>query len=106
MELRGIFPVLPTPFKPDGEVDGTEIISVVDFAVACGAHGVVFPGVASEFDFLTTEERQTTLRLVAEAVSRRVPLIVGASGNTADAVAGFAELGAEEADYGSFVLER
>lgn len=104
MELQGIFSVLPTPFDPGGQVNANEVAAVVDFAIACGAHGVVFPGVASEFDFLTTEERQDTLRLVAEAVAGRVPLIVGATGDTTDAVTGFAELGAEVGAAAAMVM--
>ncbi len=104
MELRGVFPVLPTLFEPNGQVDANEVAAVADFAVACGAHGVVFPGVASEFDFLTTEERQSTLQLVAETIAGRVPLIVGASGDTTDAVAGFAELGAEVGAAAAMVM--
>ena len=94
MELRGIFPVLPTPFDAEGKVDLAAVTRVVEFVLACGAHGVVFPGVASEFDYQTREERESTFRLVAECVGGQVPLIVGASAETADAALAFAEAGA------------
>ena len=94
MELRGIYPVLPTPFRADGRVDATAIPRVIEFVLACGAHGVVFPGVASEFDFLTSEERHSILRLVAECIRGRVPLVVGASADTVEAATAFTDAGA------------
>ncbi len=77
---------------------------VVEFVLACGAHGVVFPGVASEFDFLTSEERQSTLRLVAESLGGRVPLIVGASAETVDAIIAFTEMGASAGAAAAMVM--
>jgi 4-hydroxy-tetrahydrodipicolinate synthase len=57
---------------------------VVDFALACGADGVVFPGFASEVDELTAEERTTLLRLVVGRVDGRVPVVAGASAGTVE----------------------
>ena len=62
MELRGVFPVLPTPFDELGRVDGTAVRQLVEFVLACGAHGITYPGVASEFDYLSAQERDETLR--------------------------------------------
>jgi 4-hydroxy-tetrahydrodipicolinate synthase len=86
--LQGILPVLPTPFLPDGAIDPAGMARIVDFALACGADGVVFPGFASEVDELTAEERTELLRLVVERVAGRVPVVAGASAGTVeDAVA-------------------
>ena len=48
--LVGVLPVLPTPFAAGGGVDIAAMARVTVFAVGAGADGVVFPGVASEFD--------------------------------------------------------
>lgn len=77
--LQGILPVLPTPFLPDGAIDPAGLERIVDFALACGADGLVFPGFASEVDDLTAEERITLLRLVVERAGGRVPVVAGAS---------------------------
>jgi 4-hydroxy-tetrahydrodipicolinate synthase len=55
------------------------LVHVVNYAVRCGANAVVFPGVASEVEQLTADERDRLVALVADTVARRVPLIVGAS---------------------------
>lgn len=82
--LQGILPVLPTPFLPDGAIDRVGMERIVDFALACGADGVVFPGFASEVDELKAEERTELLRLVVERVAGRVPVVAGASAGTVE----------------------
>lgn len=82
--LQGILPVLPTPFLPDGAIDRVGMERIVDFALACGADGVVFPGFASEVDELKAEERTELLRLVVERVAGQVPVVAGASAGTVE----------------------
>lgn len=77
--LSGAFPVLPTPFRADGSIDETDFLSVIDFAIAAGANGVVYPGVASEVDTLTPDERRRQVELMAQRVAGRIPIIIGAS---------------------------
>lgn len=73
--LRGVLPVIATPFHPDGEVDEKGLRSVVDFAIAGGAGGVCSPMFASEFYKLSEEEVRTVTRIVVEQVRGRVPVI-------------------------------
>lgn len=82
--LKGILPVLPTPFTAEGAVDEQAMVRIVDFALAAGADGVVFPGFASEVDELDAKERATLLRLVVKRVSGRVPVVAGASAASAE----------------------
>lgn len=84
LSLTGILPVLPTPFRADGAVDLPAMERIVDFALACGANGVVFPGFASEVDDLTADERATLLRTVVARVAGRVPVVAGASAPSAE----------------------
>lgn len=77
--LSGSFPVIPTPFDDDGEIVESDFRSLVDFVVACGSDGCVFPGVASEVETLSGSERARLIRLLGECLNGRIPFIVGAS---------------------------
>ena len=90
----GTLPVLATPFTADGgAVDGESLRRLVDYAVDAGADGVVYPGVASEFDLLTVAERTAALETVADATRGRLPVIVGASADDPRAAAALASHG-------------
>lgn len=85
--LKGVFPVIPTLFTDDGrDVDRAAQLEVIEFAIETGAHGLVFPGVASEYNYLTSGERGELIDLVAKAVDGRLPIIGGASAPTAGEV--------------------
>ncbi len=80
--LEGIFPVIPTLFTDDDQLDHEAQKAVIQFALNSGAHGVVFPGVASEYNFLSSDERGELIALVAAEVDGRVPIVGGASAPT------------------------
>ena len=82
--LQGILPVLPTPFTGSGAVDPDAMGRITDFALRCGANGVVFPGFASEVDDLSAEERSALLRVVVRHVAGVCPIVGGASAGSAD----------------------
>jgi 4-hydroxy-tetrahydrodipicolinate synthase len=82
--IKGILPVIPTLFTDDNTVDPGALRSVVRFALDAGAHGVVFPGVASEYNFLSVEERGGLMSVVFDEVGGRVPIIGGASASTSE----------------------
>ena len=84
--IRGVFPVLPTLFDDDGVIDAEAMRAVTQFALDAGAHGIVFPGVASEYNFLTPEERGELITVVQRVVDGRVPIVGGASAPTAGEV--------------------
>lgn len=77
--LAGTFPVLPTPFRDDGSIDDADFLSVIDFVLESGVDGVVYPGVASEVDTLTAEERDRQVDILAQRIGGRVPIVIGAS---------------------------
>ncbi len=84
--LQGIFPVIPTLFTARNELDLAGQRRVIRFALAAGAHGLVFPGVASEYSHLSLPEREQLLALVAAETAGKVPLVGGASAPTANEV--------------------
>lgn len=79
VKLAGAFPVLPTPFRDGGAIDETDFLAVIDFAMASGVDGVVYPGVASEVDTLTPQERSRQVELLAGRIRGRIPIVIGAS---------------------------
>ena len=79
MALNGVFPVLPTPFTPEGAVDEGAFLRLVDFAVEAGVDGVVFPGMASEVETLSAAERGALVAALGRHLRGRLPFIVGAS---------------------------
>lgn len=89
-KLAGVFPIVATPFRTDGTPDLRDLASVVDFIVTAGADGVVFPGVASEFETLKAGERRELVDVVANAVQKRTSLVIGVSAPTAVDAAAYA----------------
>src|SRR5687768_1390875 len=102
--VSGVLPILPTIFKASGEIDEAGTRRVVEYIVAAKANGIVFPGLASEYDTLTRDERLHMTRSIGDWIGGRVPFIVGASAvQTEDAVA-YAAAGAEAGAVASMVL--
>ncbi|NML47231.1 dihydrodipicolinate synthase family protein [Ramlibacter sp. G-1-2-2] len=99
--LTGVFPVLPTPFKPDGSPDVASLRNLARYLLAAGVDGITYPGVASEVGQLTREERQALLGVVLEEVAGRCPVIAGVS--HPDLVVS-AELAADAARAGASAL--
>jgi len=75
--FRGIFPVLLTPVGDNGDVLFDELERQVDFCVAAGAHGLVYPVLGSEFQFLTEGERRRGMEMVVRTADGRVPVVGG-----------------------------
>jgi 4-hydroxy-tetrahydrodipicolinate synthase len=76
LQIRGIVPIIPTPFRKDEEVDWENLRALVEFACASGACGLCLPAYASEFYKLTEEERRRTIAEAVEQVAGRI-LVVG-----------------------------
>ena len=55
--LSGVLPILPTIFTPKGAIDEAGTRRVVEYIIAAGARGIVFPGLASEYETLSRDER-------------------------------------------------
>ncbi|HET8524969.1 MAG TPA: dihydrodipicolinate synthase family protein [Thermomicrobiales bacterium] len=77
---RGIFSIPPTPMDEQGDIDLDGLKRAVNFAVECGAHGIVHPVMASEFFTLSDAERLAMIPAVVDAVDGRCPVVIGVSG--------------------------
>jgi 4-hydroxy-tetrahydrodipicolinate synthase len=102
--LTGAFPVLPTIFDDAGRMDEAGFRATIEFALGSGVDGVVFPGLASEYDQLTIAERTQLIEIVGATCKGRAHFIVGASSdNPADSV-GLAKAGASHGASAAMVL--
>ena len=95
---RGIFAVLQTPLREDGSADERSMRRQVDFCASCGGHGLVFPVLGAEFQYLADRERRDLLRVVVDQSAGTLPVVAGVAGPSR-AVA--APLAAAAADAGA-----
>ncbi len=73
--MRGVYPILITPFDEAGRVDEESLRRLVEFDVEAGVHGI---GVAlgSEVFKLSEAERDQVTRIVVDQVRGRIPVVI------------------------------
>jgi dihydrodipicolinate synthase/N-acetylneuraminate lyase len=74
--LTGVFPVAPTTFDEDGEVDLDSQRRAIDFLIDAGSSGICILANYSEQFALTDDERETLTDAILAHVAGRVPIIV------------------------------
>ncbi len=79
--FEGLFPALVTPFRADGKVDTETLHRLVVDLMGKGIDGVVPLGTTGESPTLTASEREEIVKTCVEAVSGRMPVIVGTGTN-------------------------
>lgn len=79
-QMKGIFGLLPTPYREDLEIHTEDLKKVAAFCCESGQHGIVWPVMVGEFWFLGEEERIRGLDAVLEEVNGRLPVVFGCSG--------------------------
>jgi dihydrodipicolinate synthase/N-acetylneuraminate lyase len=77
--LSGVFPIAPTPFTPDGELDLDGQRRVLECMIDQGVDGICILANYSEQFLLSDDERDTLLDLCLTQVRGRVPVIVTCS---------------------------
>lgn len=102
--LNGVLPVLPTVFDAHGEIDREGLRTVLEYVIAAGVDGVVFPGLASEYDCLADHERAEIVALLGKWIDGRVPFVVGASALRPEDIVNHAKRGAEAGACAAMVL--
>jgi dihydrodipicolinate synthase/N-acetylneuraminate lyase len=73
---RGVFPVVPTTFHPDGTLDLESQKRCLDFMIDAGSNGLCILANFSEQFALSDDERELLTRTMLEHVAGRVPVIV------------------------------
>lgn len=79
MAYAGVFPIAPTTFGEDGNLDLESQRRVMDFLVDAKVNGICILANYSEQFSLTDEERGRLMHLCIEQVAGRVPVIVTTS---------------------------
>jgi 4-hydroxy-tetrahydrodipicolinate synthase len=94
--LRGIFPIMATPFTSSNQVDYEDLEKEVEFMTRCGVNGMVWPQHASELLYLSREERRHGMQVLAKAIKGKKPaLVLGIQAATKEDAAEYAEFAEE-----------
>lgn len=88
--FRGIFTIPSTPFNDDGTVDVDGFKRIIEFCIACGATGLVYPVNASEYTALSDDERKDMSRILVEQTSGRIPTVIGVAATSRENASRFA----------------
>jgi dihydrodipicolinate synthase/N-acetylneuraminate lyase len=83
-KLQGIFPIVQTPYTVSDKLDFAALEKEVAFLDRCGVHGIVWPQRASQYAYLTYEERiEGVERIAAANKGRRPAFVVGVQASDA-----------------------
>jgi len=77
MILHGIYPIVPTPFLDNGDVDYPSIERLIEFMSAKKVHGLAIMGALGEGPKLTDEERTRIIKLYRQNMDKSLGLVVG-----------------------------
>ena len=76
--FNGVFPILPTPFRPDESIDLASYARMVSFMRQLGVDGITILGVLGEANRLTDTERDAIIQTAIEAAGE-LTVVVGTS---------------------------
>jgi 4-hydroxy-tetrahydrodipicolinate synthase len=77
-DFHGIFPYLVSPIDDaTGRVREDMLRKLIEHLIRCGVHGLSPLGSTGEFAYLTVEQRVEIVRIVVDAATKRVPVLVG-----------------------------
>src|SRR5258708_30712080 len=76
---RGIFVIVVTPFTEGYELDEASLRREIRFCIEAGAHGLVGPANASEFAFLSDDERKRWIEIVVSEAGKKIPVVASAT---------------------------
>jgi len=81
--MRGVYPILVTPYDEQFRVDVDSLQNLVEFSLGAGVHGV---GVAlgSEVIALSEAERAQVTQTIVDQVRGRVPVVINTGGPVAE----------------------
>ena len=89
--LTGIFPIAQTPFTKSNRLDLDTLAQEVEFVNRTGAHGFVWPQMASEYATLTESERRSGAESVLKAgQGLRIAIVIGVQASDSATAASYA----------------
>jgi 4-hydroxy-tetrahydrodipicolinate synthase len=77
MDLKGIYPIVPTPFLDGGEIDYPSIARLVEFMAQKKVHGLAIMGALGEGHKLTERERAEVIGTYRRLIPAGMSLVVG-----------------------------
>jgi 4-hydroxy-tetrahydrodipicolinate synthase len=93
--FRGIFPGALTPFDKMGNLLWDDFANECDWMVRAGAHGFIWPIMASEFTVISHHERVQGMKIAVDTIAGRIPVVIGAADTNKPGAVFFAEKAAE-----------
>lgn len=85
-KIKGIYPVVVTPFKEDGSFDIQSAKANLDYLIDCGIKGICILGATGEYMSVTNEEHKAYVKEIVPYICKRVSVIVGATRERPDDV--------------------
>jgi len=79
VDWKGVFPAVPTQFKPDLSLDLEATQEHVQMLLDNGVHGLVMLGTIGENASLSREEKVRVLRATVEVAGGKIPVLTGAA---------------------------
>lgn len=104
IKLRGVIPVLLTPFLDDDSIDEGSLRDETDYAIRSGCVAVCVPGFASEHYKLSDPERYEVARIVIEQTSGRVPVFVSTGSGSVRSTVDFSRFAERAGAQGVMVV--
>ena len=95
-KYEGIYPIALTTFDEHFEIDEQSQLSLINYLIECGVHGLAIFGNASEGYALSESEKTRLMPLIIKEVRKRVPVFVS-TGHTGTHVAVQLSKAAQEA---------
>lgn len=77
MHLKGIYPIVPTPFLDRGDIDYPSIERLVEFMAQKKVHGLAILGALGEGHKLTEQERSEVIARYRSLLPKGMGLVVG-----------------------------
>jgi 4-hydroxy-tetrahydrodipicolinate synthase len=86
MMLVGSIVALITPMQNDHQIDYVALKRLINWHIESGTDGIVLGGTTGESVTLTSDEYTILIERTMEYVDNRIPIIVGAGGNSTQSV--------------------
>ena len=77
VDWHGVYPAVPTQFKPDFSLDIEATRSHVEALLSEGIHGLIMLGTIGENCSLSLEEKAEVLKMAVDVGKGRVPVLNG-----------------------------
>ncbi|MBX2842582.1 MAG: dihydrodipicolinate synthase family protein [Flammeovirgaceae bacterium] len=71
----GLYPVMITPFKTNGDIDWSALDQLIDFYLEAGSNGLFANCLSSEMYHLSADERLTLTKYVVDRVNGKIPVV-------------------------------